>query len=49
MFGQDFGIATLKPDPFAAHVGVIEEKALGVIGIEHGHDQSRWAFGAVSE
>ncbi|BAP77721.1 hypothetical protein MT1_0545 [Pseudomonas sp. MT-1] len=47
MLRQDLRIAALEPDPFAAYVGVIEKKALGVIGIEHGHDQSRWAFGAV--
>ncbi|MNR05108.1 hypothetical protein D3C85_1211170 [compost metagenome] len=38
MFGQDFGIASLQRNQLAAGVAVIEDEALGVVGIRQvGH------------
>jgi len=38
VLGEDFGVAALKRYQFAASIAVIEDEALGVIGIrEIGH------------
>ncbi|MNC30176.1 hypothetical protein D3C75_784520 [compost metagenome] len=41
MLGQHFGVAALQPDHFTAYIAVVEDEALGVIGIR----QFRHGFG----